>query len=239
MPTTLERIENFIRTMRDQVATIESATFARNGNTYKRALLCSLIDSLASTVAPAGGNHRSQGTHVIQTFGGWPSWSRVSLPQLLFLLDRTTDSTFGPVKANVAALAPFPSSALAEITYDPEFASIDLHWPRDPKGKPVAIEGVTHVHLRHDNLFYTLRNKLIHEMLTPATSTVVPGEIQPYYHLSAPDGKADTWVLVYPTAFVVALANKILDGLDAHYRAQQIDPWATFDLGTNWIEVLN
>ena len=166
--------------------------------------------------------------------------SRVSLPHLQMLLARTTDPKFDDVKALVATLPQPPQSeATIGLDCDPEFDAIKPRWPQDANNRPSKIGGVALECLRHDQLFYTQRNKLIHELFAPDSSTCAPGKESPYYHRRSRNGEPDTWLLVYPTFFVAKLAGQILTSLSQHYTVKQIDPWKVFDMGTHWIEGLN
>lgn len=242
MADTEQHIDQFVAYFRRQLQVVKTATFSENDEIYRKALYCSVIDALGTTMG-ATGSHRDKFTKAVQQYAAWPDHSRVSRPHLEKLLSRTTDSGFDAVRHALAASPPFPPSSIVPIAKDPEFAAIEVHWPREPKGSVMRlsrIDGLDCAMLRHDQLLYSLRNKLIHESRTHGTTIPLPYHNTPYYHQTISlDTGAVWWTLSYPSSFVENVAAKVLEGLEDHYRAKKVDPYDFFDYGDYWFAELN
>lgn len=242
MAATEENIDQFVAYFRRQLQVVKSATFTENDEVYRKALYCSIIDALSTTMG-ATGTHRGKFTQAIQQYAAWPDNSRVSRPHLEKLLSRTTDADFDAVRHALAASPPFPPCSIVPISKDPESASIEVIWPREAKGTATRlrkIDGLDYTMLRHDQLLYSLRNRLIHESRTHGTTIPLPHHNTPYYHQTASlDTGDEWWTLIYPCAFVENVATNVLEGLENHYRSKKVDPYDFFHYGDYWFAQLN
>ncbi len=237
-----KHIDQFVAYFSRQLQVVAAATFSENAEIYRKALYCSMIDALGTTLGTKG-SHRDKFTKVVQLYADWPDHSRVSRPHLEKIFTRNSDSTFDDVRGALAALPPFPSFSIVPIARDTEFATLEPLWPRERKGtvsRFKRIDGLDCAMLKHEQLLYSLRNKLIHESRTHGTTIPLSGQSSPYYHRTVNlDTGTEWWALNYPSSFVENVATKVLNGLANHYRTNLIDPEDFFDYGDYWFAQLH
>lgn len=236
-----DHVKLFISEIGNQLAIIDAAQFTDRREVYQKTLYCCLLDAVATTISQAA-THRERFTELILKHASWPTATKVSRPHLEALLAKTKEPAFDPVRAVLSQLGSFPSHNIVRATVDPDASQIGAVWPKDTKRKNgfAAIQGVDWAKLQHVQLLYSLRNRLVHESQTFGTTNPLPFTPEPYYHkLIDLDTRRESWTLNYPAEFVRRLWDKIVPSVEAHYRSNNIDPYAYFEFGEYWVQELN
>jgi len=89
---------------------------------------------------------------------------------------------------------------------------------------------------RHAELLYTYRNNLIHEFREPGHGMEFSNDNEsPYYHgMEHLESKTETWELVYPTKFLINLADVALTAIKGFLTSNNLDPFSFFKFGSPW-----
>jgi hypothetical protein len=159
--------------------------------------------------------------------GSWPEASWVSAPVLLKRLRGGADTPLVLELEKRAASHSTDSGGSYELAdFDaPKSVFLALAQP-DQEGS--VVEGATHI-----NLLWSFRNFLIHEYREPGYAMEAFGEesSNPCYHgyLEDPD-----WHLLYPVGFFIALLQRILESLEAHYVRRGSSPFEKVYDTTAW-----
>lgn len=105
----------------------------------------------------------------------------------------------------------------------------------------VKLEDLTHV-----NLFWTLRNNLVHEMRIPGYHIKLFEEQQPHYCSMSRiqrdefTGKMNmehqTWELIHPISFYNLIIDNAAVRLPFYFMKNSIDPIAKYHFGSCWLE---
>ena len=233
-----EDSEKFIGFFKRQVEVIDSAKFAEKGNLYKKVLLVCVIDALSKTIYPRKGN-RERFVSFIRYFAQWENCEKISLPHLVRLLEKNTNTDFSELRK--FALTSFAEWGDGEVIYldkDPDYSKIQILWQRE-KEYTKPFENVQLDSLRHVHLLYTYRNSLIHEMRKLGYGMEFPDDDEPFYSSMLDTENSNKWELVYPFRFFLAVCYLALAGLETYYSENRINPYDYFTFGTYWIEDLN
>ncbi len=85
---------------------------------------------------------------------------------------------------------------------------------------------------RYVNLFYILRNKLVHELSAPHGLMWCADEDEPFYTsytIISSSGEKDTWALTFPSSFIYNVVNRCIYNYLDECERNQIDPFQNSD----------
>jgi hypothetical protein len=197
----------------------------------RKILFMGVIDTLSqATFSSMKRQNHQRVVNFIDTCSGWADKDRVSAPQLLLALKRAHQTTTDLYRFAESHLASWRDGAI--LGPDSDLTLTDaLKHAADPKEK-ILVQKRT-----YKELFYSYRNKLIHEFREPgkgidfAMHGVPGGWNTPYYHGMV---GIKSWQLVFPEAFVSKLCHDFVAGSRQYLIANKIDPYANFDFGSHW-----
>ncbi len=200
------------------------------------------IDGLSKVGASNEFGNRPRFVSFIRKFSGWRDGERISLPHLVEALSRDTQPEFRPLEEHANALFQIwrPSNAIPPgprpITRDPMPDQVLGPWPQGKKilGK-LSGENFSHVHL-----LYSYRNSLAHELRErgfPLLESNVSFFYYRYTTMHSPDNMKGrkTWLLHYPLGFFSALTATCLGTLEEWLRAENIDPYDYYKVGSEFM----
>ncbi|MBK8337041.1 MAG: hypothetical protein IPL03_10820 [Sterolibacteriaceae bacterium] len=213
-------VAQFLDHFRGQARDIAGVT-----SPFHRVILYSLaFDPLARAAYCTTGSHRERFVKLVQDIAQWPEADKVSLPQLQLRLrdaKRYRQKLFREVSRRLRAWG--SDGGTVPLSYSPSVA--DLSSFAEPSEKSHLKDA------QYVQLFYTYRNNLVHEFREPGYGTDWSGRsTQPFYG-SYIDGP---WELVFPVAFIAALYERTLQGLEAHLLSNKINPYKQFQFGSLW-----
>lgn len=235
-----DNIEGFIGIYRDLAQQIEALRGERDPyvRVCEKTLHASLIDGLARAASAPGTRNKDRFIYVVQQFGEWHHSNHVSLPHLVGLLAKVPDPQFDTVRTFARAeLAKWMDHGKIDLRRDPTFDHVKSLWPRSKLNQPVHAT-IRLVNLKHVQLLYTYRNGLVHELRPPGYGMEPIADESPYYTTMSTRG-GQAWELNYPIRFFRRLSTKILNNLEAHLKANQIDPLSSYQFGSHWLPDLN
>ena len=214
------QINPFISFFYEQFSSIRSAQFEKYDKLYKKILYVATIDTLSKTVYPKKRN-RDRFISFIRNFSTWEFCEKISLPHLAKLLEIVPDPEFSNLrKFAFSHFDQWEEGFVIRLDKDPNYAEVQNLWPRD-KEQVKPIENVQLDFLRHDHLFYTYRNSLVHELREPGYGIEFSSmdANQPFYHHMAhldKDKETISWELVYPLGFFESICETALKKLKTY-----------------------
>ena len=223
-----------------------SAFFARVSDTqtaietiddpfFKRALLLSLLDALASCAYPSVKINRNRFVSIIDTYSQWSDKDRYSLRQLYFCLNDIRDPSKYPtlpsLKQEVQARLgrwPAESQLLFPKDVDPTRQELQSFIVGDIDR---VIEKV-----RYPSLVWVIRNYAVHELSHPGGGMDFDiGRPDPYYHqLTQFETGQRSWELFFPIEFISKLVTDSATNLQQHFLQNKVNPWTSFVRKANW-----
>lgn len=196
---------------------------------HKRILIVTLLDSLVWARYPEyryRGSNQERFTKFVEDCVDWPEATRVSLPQLSFLLRQTARASAQLVEAVGARI-----SAWSGLKREPT----PLDDPLVPELCAIAQNSDDNALIklcRHSKLLYDHRSALVHEFRVPGYD---PGAFtvraKPYYWMLLQDGQ---WHLVYPVEFLGDIINSGLSSLRRHMEDNDLDPYQGVSFSAVW-----
>ena len=226
---------------------LETLQEIRTISTKSQELFChilylGLLDALSKSVYPHKGP-RDRVTSLILRFGNWPHATRVSLIHLLQLLKKYPDPDFEQLRIFTMELIQKSNIKHNPISIDvdPEYEEVRAKWP-----KTISTElpgGIKLEYLKHINLFYSLRNSIIHEMRKLGEGFDIGTHSEPYYiNILNIELSLDTYEsieLVYPLKFLDNICNNCIQGVNNYLIANSLNPYDYYESGTFWLPDLN
>ena len=195
---------------------------------YKKLLLVTLLDSIARSKYPKGGN-KERFVNFVFDCGEWENSQRVSIFQLYYYLEKQQSSSYNDLKDSITKRTEsFETGRIYNLDVDPLYEDlIRLNTSQDEK------ELISN--FRHSILLYKYRNCLVHEFREPGYGMeFINDRTTPYYHGMSSLENIDTWELVYPIGFFVDLAQKSLRNLAIFFEKNDLDPFVNYEFGTLW-----
>lgn len=190
---------------------------------YRKVLFALILDPLAQAAYPTAGS-RVNVVLLIRNLTSWPDANRVSLFQLKLALlgeRRARYRLYREVSRRLALQPPHFKAPLSNSPHMSELVSLAAT-AREQR----LVDLCTYA-----NLFYTYRSNLVHEFREPGYGTDWDrGSTEPYYGKST-FGERE---LVFPIAFVSALAFQALEQVRAHLLRNKIAPHSKFRYGSQW-----
>lgn len=231
-------IDKFIGYFRDQIEKIHKIDGGESTNLFRQILYNSLLDALSRTTAYPKKGNRERIVEFVRNFCDWSSCEKVSLPQIVRLLEKVPEPGFSNLRQYAfSELDKWRGKDFVNISQDPDYNEVKKLWPKDIQ-KP--LENIQIDFFQHVNLFYQYRNSLVHELRKPGYGMEFPENKEPYYHpMLDCETKQTTWELVYPTRFYDRLCETAIKKLNEYYMKDRIDPYSCYIFGTYWIDKLN
>ncbi len=233
-----DHINQFISVFQKKLKRLEGYQFADEDGTYKKTILVSFLDALSITVIDPNIGNRKRMVKLIRGFSDWQHADRVSVPELVRLLENTVDSCFKePLFSYMTELRLNYNGNMPRLHVDPLLEDVYALWPvlRNIRaGNVASLELLTHA-----NLFYASRNILVHEQRASGLGWDVKGDsVEPYYlsHLSNRESSVE---LVYPDGFYFWLVQTVLLRVEKRLREKNTDPYSRYSFGSSYIPTLN
>lgn len=213
---------SYFREQFDKIDTVEPRL-------YQKILLVALLDTWARAKYPVQGN-KERFVNLITDCSDWKDCNRVSLPQLLYLLELSPEASKGNlIKEVTDRFGKWEKGRIYRLDIDPW---IDESAPF----ATTAFEQKLIADSRHADLLYVYRNHLVHEFREPGYGMEISDDdTSPYYHgMTYSGGGQDTWELVYPTGFFKNIAAHSLNNLEQYLQSNNIDPYTLYKFGSIW-----
>ena len=202
---------------------------------YRKILYVSMIDTLSKAAFPAMKTghhkrvtHRKRVTQFIDELSGWQDKDRVSVPQLLLRLNKAGQTSGSLYRKMQSCLDSWVDGDIKRLSDDPLLQNV-LALAHTEEEK-TAVRAA-----RCAGLFYTYRNALVHEFRKPGYGMdgLSDNETTPYY-VSMSSGGQTSWDLVFPNPFLEDLCRKCLSGLVNKLKAEQRNPYESYEFGSLW-----
>jgi hypothetical protein len=220
-----DNINKFVEAVRQQISEIEGI-----GNPlYRRIVYIALYDALSRVGFPQVARNHQRVIQFIDICSSWQDKDRVSSQQLLLeLQDRgwATGRLYEFAHARVAQWVP---TTVITAKDDPWFDEAVTF------SEPDEVSLVKQ--MCYKELFYTYRNRLVHEFSRPGLGTdLFDDSPEPYYHsmMDVDTMERLPWQLVFPVAFFHHLCQASLAGLEAHLRKNNLNPYLSFEVSSKW-----
>ncbi len=255
----LESIETYFGAINEMFETAKKLEAGIHTNLYRMSILISIIDAMAKVSHVSVINNRERFLKFIEDFCDWPDRNKISISHLYKFLTLTPSNLFSDLRGEVERLYfSWPENAIISIFQEPELDSLDSLSQNDWATFGSLNHQLSRTVLpdfRHVEIFYRLRNSVIHEMRTPGYGIELRDEgDEPYYHLMDQTlnvslrGKdfienlkkgTTTWELVYPFNFIKRLSENGAINLKYHCQSNRIPPHDSYTFGSYWIAPLN
>lgn len=224
-------IEDFVGQVRRLLADVGTVG---NGS-FQKVLCLVMIDAMSAIRYPEEGV-RKRFCDFVEAHGGWTDFNRISLPQADLVLREETERDAELQQFVSGRLDQWPQSTFHPLTVDPLPAEV----PPANGGVTTAARRRVLQECRHGALLWALRNSLIHEFRHPGEGldSVTESDAPHYMQVDFVEGPLagqSGWELMMPRGFLKALAGRCLDGLEQWLRAEQRNPWTTFERGRLWL----
>ena len=233
-----EDIDRFIKYFHGRLEIIRNTDFKDANNLFKKILYSGLIDALSKTTSNSKKENRERIVVFVKNFCNWSTCERISLPHLVRLLQKVPDPEFSELRAYAFSLLDkWGEGEVISLNFDPNLQEIKKYWPKDI---PKPLQDIQIDFLQHVNLFYRLRNSLVHELRKQGYGAEFPNDAEPFYSsMTDLETNQKTWELVYPIKFYDNLCISALKNLKTYYLKDRINPYSCYTYGTYWIEELN
>ncbi len=222
-------IEKFMGYFTDQLRRIGGL----ESDHYRKTLFVTLIDTLSRAAVPhLKDKNRERFLGFVDGWGDWPDRERVSLPQLMGNLASERELADGRLGAEVRRrLGVWRDGRTYYAADDPAKEEL-LEFVADDRERRLIDQ---HTHL---SLLWVYRNMLVHEFREPGYDMgVLDDDAVPYYMMQREEGLS-RWELAYPTSFFAALAERTLLNLKKHLQANDLDPYAFYEFGSTWKQIV-
>lgn len=242
MEDSLNRYFLIVSQLQQSINSVSATSYENN---HKKTLFLSLLDFLSK--GAYGKKYSRSGERFInfvENFCDWEHVNRISLPQLVLVLNRTSKDELLDLKHfTTKELSLWPDDQHIPLNYDPERSEVESFLPSGCK----VIGDVRLDKLSHVSLLWISRNKLVHEMRFPGKAANVFDFEYPHYHSlgkivqCASTGKfimepEMTWELVYPIPFFNRLIENAVKNLRKYFIENNINPIKSYNLTSNWLE---
>lgn len=203
---------------------------------YAKILTATLLDALATGRYPEK-QVGERYTALIESYANWHARNRVSPIQYDLYVKRHVDAAAtGNVSLHLAALAKTmritcEREQFLAITEDPLVdALMAMH--------PTAKERAALTQTTHLALLYAYRNRLVHEFKEPGYGFEFDRRhLESFYFQWLQAGAnidPDPPQLTYPLKWWLSTARTVLDGLEAFYSENRLDPYERHEFGSLW-----
>ena len=222
-----ERISKYCSYFEKQLAQI----LKLDDRLHKKILLLVILDTLSRARYPKTETNKTRFSKLVKEHIQWQDASRVSLYRVLVLSPPTNPSKLREFAHTSVGL--WKDWELPDLKVDPLINEIEGHVATDEERKLLCDS-------THLNLLYAYRNHLIHEFREPGAGMEMDQrDTSPYYHRMTHlqtdrHDEIESWELVYPLGFFVALAESCLQNLNHYLSENDLDPYSCYKSGTIW-----
>ncbi|WP_121611588.1 hypothetical protein [Mesobacillus foraminis] len=246
MSNSLEKqVDDFFLIMEGLIQSADSITSSQYESNYKKLALFSLLDMLSKGVyGTKYKQHRPKFTDFISDFCEWEYKNHISLQQLIFVLEKDTSPQLNTLREYAKdRLNHWPKNRAISLQYDPRYEEICEMWPQGYKSNgKITLDFLTHV-----NLFYSLRNSLVHEFRPKGYDYHYFDETEPYY-TSRGEIKRDengkvvaiphvAYELIHPVEFHIRLIRSAITHSKLYCLENEINPYDNFKTTSIWLEM--
>lgn len=226
-----EDITAFFARVSDTQTTIEAIT----DPFFKRALLLSLLDTLARCAYPNTRKNRDRFVGLIDAYSQWSDRDRYSLRQLHFCLKDIQDPSKYPTLPNLLL------EVQARLQRWP--AELQLLFPKDVDPTRQELQsfivgdiGRVIEKVRYPSLVWVIRNYAVHELSHPGGGMDFDiGRPDPYYHhLTQAETGQGSWELFFPVECISKLVADSATNLRLHLLQNKVNPWNSFVRKADW-----
>jgi hypothetical protein len=226
--TNSKQIETYCSYFENQLAKIQKL----KDRLHKKTLLLVILDTLGRARYPnAKKQTKTRFCQLVKEHIRWQDGLRVSLYRVLILSPPTNPSKLRDFAHT--SVSKWKDWGPLELTVDPLISDVEILATTDEERK--LLSDSTHL-----SLLYAYRNHLIHEFREPGAGMELDQrETSPYYHPMThlqTDGQdeRESWELVYPLGFFVALVESCLKNLNHYLLENDLDPYSCYNFGTVW-----
>lgn len=237
-------INNFFKAINELYESIINIEGKEYINNHKQTLLFNFLDFLSKVPAKDEISNRERFTSFIHNFCDWSEDYNVSLPYLKIIVEKDTSDELSKVREFCFTnLNMWKKSTPITLDYDPPIKDIDDLWPEGYK----ALGKIAPKHLCHLNLFWSLRNSLVHEMRPLGKAFDLFTIDIPHYN-----GRIDidynntndlmlqkqyVWELNYPTKFYITIIQNAIKNLRKYCYNERLNPYLRFRIESSWIYI--
>ncbi len=194
---------------------------------YQKILFVVMFDTWARARYPNVKSNKNRFVSLIRECADWAESERVSLPQLSFSLQSSSEKS-KLAREIERRFSEWQYGRINRLNMDPLPGALE----------PFVITGEERQLIegsQHAALFYTYRNHLVHEFREPGYGMELSDEgSNPYYHGMTTREGYETWELVYPIGFFSEIANRVLFNLRIHLETNSVDPYSLYEFGSVW-----
>ena len=237
-------INNFFKSINELYESIINIEGKEYINNHKQTLLFNFLDLLSKIPAKDGITNRERFTSFVHNFCDWSEDYNVSLPHLKIIVEKDTSDDLRAVREFCfAKLNMWQKSTPINLNNDPSLKDINNLWPKGYK----AIGKITPEHLCHLNLFWSLRNSLIHEMHPLGKAYDLFIADFPHYNGRIGIDFSNTndlmtqkqyvWELYYPTKFYITIIQNAIKNLRKYCHDERLNPYLKFRIESSWIDI--
>jgi len=205
----------------------------------KQMLLYTLIDAISARTFPNLTSNRERFVNVLCCFSDWEYATSISWPHLAELLASLhKDCRFSKVVNKYSQISGnYEHGEFRNLELDPTFDSVKEVWPLPPDKAAGKITSLNS--LRHAELMYESRNRLVHEHLESGYGWDVSGKSTHAFYMGLIDDNDTSIQLVYPVGLVAKLAESVVVNSRQWFVSQDKDPYASILEGSFYIPKLN
>ncbi|MEH7504946.1 hypothetical protein V7152_23540 [Neobacillus drentensis] len=236
----IEMYLSVVKGIKDSMNIIQGESYLEN---HKKTLLFSVIDMLAKGVYGTTYRHRTaMFENFILQFCEWEHAERISLQQVVHLLDKTEEGQYQELKEFAKnELYKFPQDRPVYFSYDSNYDQLKELMPTGE----TKILGIPLKTLSHVSLLWKLRNSLVHEARAKGTTQTYDDMIEPHYIHYTTIGKdsennvvtTEKWEICHPVGFFNKLIDTALVNVKEYLETNSINPYGNYDFDPLWIEV--
>jgi hypothetical protein len=198
---------------------------------YRKILICVFLDTLAKAAFPDIERNRDRFTAFLDRFSSWPHWRRVAAFQLSYQLGQNGIADGKLSDAVNRLIHKHPPYLVIRPQSEPAVETILTYASSDLEIR--LIHKSTYI-----NLFYLLRNYLVHEGREPGGAYEFKDDSEPMYMNLTRFDDANRQVefkeLLFPYAFMRRILEECINASHAHFSHIPLDPRSRFSMSSVW-----
>lgn len=241
-----ETVTNFGSYLHDKLGSINGIQGA-DSILFKSILYVSFLDSLAACTYPNEKGNRTRFTKLIDEHSNWVDKDRISITHLARFANNGSNPIKNKIKNYVDPIVDLwmktRRSEIIDIKEDPMVDSSLLTSFGCSVDHDIE-QGITLEHFKHINLFYQMRNALVHQFQTRFVDLRSDEHTEPFYQVIQTCDQTNNLIperieLVYPVGFLRDLTSTVLRSVTNHFLTKAVNPFPAFYAGDYWISALN